>query len=191
MALGLIVLAVLAAGHRLGPPAPQTMSVEPVKARAVARAAGDVTALAGVPNSVPQPKLKLNVLKVADSSRAPKMARKATLNLIVTDVGRAISRVEALARAFDGDVTRLDDQRPSSPDERHEANLRLVVPAQRFDMLSARLAKLGGVRSQSVSADDVADQLVDGSPILERPSTAARSAARYWSPGSCYRTHKH
>ncbi len=166
MALGLIVLGVLAAGPRLGPPAPQTTSVEAVKARAIARPAGDLTALAGAPNSVAQPKLKLNVLKVAASSRAPKMARKATLNLIVTDVGGAISSVEALARAFDGDVTRLDDQRPASPDERHEANLTLVVPAQRFDMLSERLANLGGVRSQSAWADDVADQLVDGEARL-------------------------
>jgi hypothetical protein len=134
--------------------------------------ASDATEAA--PLGVAQPELKLNAPKAASAetkrsvavtrtgrTHERKMARKASLSLIVGDVGRTISNVESLARALDGDVTKLDDQRPASANERHEANLTLIVPADRFDAALARLGRFGGLRSQSVAAEDVGDQIVD------------------------------
>jgi hypothetical protein len=182
-AAGLIVLLVLAIAPRLAerPPVLESLSVAKVSRMSlpVNDALGPASEAAPAPA---QPKLKLNTPKGINaqvgsitnaqavngvvsarhlSRQGRQMARKATLNLIVGDVGRAIASLESLSRALDGDVTKLNDERPATPNEHREANLTLVVPSDRFDGALARVAKIGGVRSQSVTAEDVGDQIVD------------------------------
>jgi Domain of unknown function (DUF4349) len=167
-AAGLVALVALAIGPRLDARQPVSESLPPAT----------VVAIAAAPAA--QPKLKLNVPKTVsaqftqsaavttDGTRrhGRQLARKASLSLIVADVARAIASVESLARALDGDVTKLDDEQPATRNERHEANLTLVVPSDRFDSALARAAKIGGVRSQNVTAEDVGDQIVDGQARL-------------------------
>jgi hypothetical protein len=162
-ATGLVAFVVLAIGPRLDARQPVSESLPAARVAAIAAAPGA------------QPKLKLNVPKAisaqltqsaagtTDGARrhGRQLARNASLSLIVTDVGRAIASVGSLARALDGDVTKLDDEQPATRNERHEANLTLVVPSDRFDSALARAAKIGGVRSQNVTAEDVGDQIVD------------------------------
>ncbi len=130
---------------------------------------------------LPPPKLKLNVQSTFKGESAGiqpasgtqrhvlgdrQLARKASLNLIVNDVDRALTDLNAIVRGLGGDVTKLDDQRPASGDQQHTADATIIVPAGRLDGALGRLTRLGGVRSEAVSAEDVTDQLVDGAARL-------------------------
>jgi len=179
-ALGLVViLGVAVAPRNASYLAPSTVAA--LKFAPLSTAATDAFAPPPEPAGAPaQPKLKLNVPKseVASAAsgltiarhRSPahvrQMARKASLSIIVGDVGRAVSNLTVISRALDGDVTKLSDQRPASSDEHREANLTLVVPSGQFDSALARIAAIGGVRSQDVAAEDVGDQIVDDTARL-------------------------
>ena len=178
-AIAVVVVLALAIGPRFDGFRPSFKDAPALTVAAIRVSARDEAALGGQSEAIAagpaQPKLKLNLPKAASAQltqnatgttdgahgHGRQMARKATLNLIVRDVGRAIASVESLARALGGDVTKLDDERPATPNERHEANLTLVVPSDRFDGALARLSNVGGIRSQNVSAEDVGDQIVD------------------------------
>jgi hypothetical protein len=165
-ALGLVVVLALAIGPHLGAAPTARWNGAPgeplLVGVALPPAPADQANLSGAPKG-----MVAEVAKSATSasrsrrSHGRQLARKGSLSLIVGDVGRAIASVESLARALDGDVTKLDDERPARSDERHEANLTLVVPSDRFDGALSRLSNVGGIRSQNVSAEDVGDQIVD------------------------------
>jgi hypothetical protein len=179
-AIALVVVLALAIGPRFDGSGPAFKDVAALRVASMRVSARDKAGLGGTPEAIAgapgaQPKLQLNAPESASAQltqnargttdgahrHGRQLARKASLSLLVGDVGRAIASVESLARALDGDVTKLDDERPATSDERHEANLTLVVPSDRFDGALARLSNVGGIRSQNVSAEDVGDQIVD------------------------------
>jgi hypothetical protein len=90
-----------------------------------------------------------------------KLTRNGTLALLVPNIERSLAAVRAVADAENGALTNLDDEHPGNGDAGRNASLELSVPADRFERTMDRLASLGGVRSRSVSAEDVTDQLVD------------------------------
>ncbi len=98
--------------------------------------------------------------------RHGELARSATLSLLVTDVGRALTAVRTLAAAEAGDVTALSDQRPDSERDGHSVDITIAVPSDRFDIALDRLAALGGVRARTVAAENLGDQLVDDAARL-------------------------
>ncbi len=122
----------------------------------------DGTPVGGL-EAAPAPALKVNAAHGAASApaRARQMERSAEITLIVPDIDRALGAVGSLARAAGGDVTKLDDERPENPRDRRTADVSLIVPQDRFASSLARIAQFGGVRSRTVSAQDVGDQLVD------------------------------
>jgi hypothetical protein len=167
-AAGLVVLLALAVGPRLSAPnfaqgVAQKVSVQSANGAPLAGHAGDALAA---------PSLKLNAPKTGQQTeiqttpkrsnpRHRQIARTASLSLIAGDVDRTIAALTALVHQVDGDVVKLDNERPADSSDQHTADATIIVPADRFESTLARIAKLGGVRSQKVSAEDVGDQIVD------------------------------
>jgi hypothetical protein len=94
------------------------------------------------------------------------IARKASVSLIVADVEHALAALSALTRTSGGDIVKLDDERPASPNEQHAADATAIVPQERLDSILKQIVRLGDLRSQTISADDVTDQLVDNEARL-------------------------
>jgi hypothetical protein len=94
------------------------------------------------------------------------LIRTASMSLKVADVGRSLAAVTQLTDIELGDVVSLNDQIPASASDAHTASIEIRVPVTRFDATLSKLALLGNVRAQSVSAQDVSDQIVDGSARL-------------------------
>jgi len=118
-------------------------------------------ATAGHEQGVPSPQDA-----AAAAVRRGELARRATLSLLVSDVGRALGAVRALAGAEAGDVTALSDERPDSARDGHSADITIAIPSDRFDVTLDRLTAFGGVRARTVTAEDVGDQLVDDAARL-------------------------
>ncbi|HTJ26804.1 MAG TPA: DUF4349 domain-containing protein [Candidatus Limnocylindria bacterium] len=119
---------------------------------------------------LPQTKIKINTIKEPTPAaaaapttveRQQRLAKRAELEIVVTSVEPALHRTQEIARAADGAVTALTDARPATPGALPGADLTIVVPAQRLDETLDRLARLGTVRNRSVTAEDVADTIVD------------------------------
>lgn len=81
--------------------------------------------------------------------------------MLVSDVERALTDARTVAAAEAGHVTALDDQRPALPSDGRAATITLAVPEDRFDTAMEQLTALGGIRSRSVTAQDVGDRIVD------------------------------
>jgi hypothetical protein len=171
-AAGLVVLLLLAAGSRFS--TPQDLRIEPVGVANVlaGHVADGSSAAEQAPVDAAAPVLKLNAPKTARQSESPattkrassrrrQIARTASLSLIATDVDRTLAALTALVHQVDGDVVKLDNERPEDSSDQHTADATIVVPADRFESTLARIAKLGGVRSQKVGAEDLGDQIVD------------------------------
>jgi hypothetical protein len=101
-----------------------------------------------------------------NAAQPRKLARTAAIGLIVPDVARALAMLATIVRTSGGDVVKLDDERPATPADRHTAEVTLTVPQRRFDSTLAAVARLGGVRSQTVAAEDLGDHIVDSSARL-------------------------
>jgi Domain of unknown function (DUF4349) len=94
------------------------------------------------------------------------LIRTASVRLEVADVEKALKTAAALTDEQLGDVIGLDDDSPTSPVAAHTATMEIRVPQYRFDQTLDALGALGKVRSRSVSAQDVSDQIVDASARL-------------------------
>jgi hypothetical protein len=117
--------------------------------------------------TLPQAKLKIETRKSAAAGaqttveRQQRLAKRAELVLVVADVERAVRDAQAIAREAEGGTSALTDARPTTPGTLPAADLTLLVPAQRLDATIDRLARLGTVRNRTVTAEDVAETLVD------------------------------
>lgn len=89
------------------------------------------------------------------------IARKAFVSLIVPDVEHALAALSTLTHRAGGDITKLDDEQPSSANEQHAADATAIVPQRELDSVLKQITQLGGLRSETVSAEDLTDQLVD------------------------------
>lgn len=131
--------------------APQETSTQPHSALEAGDAAPTAqtlekdAALAGDP--APRPQLQL--------------IKRAELDLEVEDVEAAIKSASQVVKAQQGDILQLEDSIPTTATQRHRASMELRVPQTRLDQTLEQLAALGTVQSQSVSAEDVSNQLVD------------------------------
>lgn len=91
----------------------------------------------------------------------PQLVKSGTLTLTVDSVGQAIEKVTAVARQQQGDLLGLQDQLPDAPGSRHTALLQIRVPQQNLEATIKELTQIGIVQQQSISAEDVSNQLVD------------------------------
>lgn len=91
----------------------------------------------------------------------PQLIKKAELTLVVKSMPDSIKSVTTIAQQQQGDLLSFHDQKPSNASDRHSASMQLRVPQERLDATLKALAQLGIVQSQSLTAEDVSDQLVD------------------------------
>lgn len=99
---------------------------------------------------------------VADVPQSsPQLVKRAEMALEVDDMETAIQQAMAIARSTGGDVLNLQNQTPPSETATHTAFLELRIPQAQLNEALNRLADVGAVKRQSMSAEDVSTQLVD------------------------------
>lgn len=91
----------------------------------------------------------------------PQMVKTADLALVVDSVKETIDAATAIAQQQQGDVLNLQNQIPQGEVSRHTAMLQMRVPQQRLQDTLDALSDLGTVQRQSITAEDVSNQLVD------------------------------
>ena len=101
------------------------------------------------------------------SVRGPsQLIRTANLNIEVTDVSKTLRTATSITEGQLGDVIGLNDETPSSDNAVHTGTMSIRVPQYRFEQTLDALGALGKVKSKSVNAQDVSDQLVDAQARL-------------------------
>lgn len=96
----------------------------------------------------------------------PQLIRKATLTLVVNSLNKSIQEVFAIAKQHQGDLLGLEDQKPPNNSTRHTVSIQIRVPQTQLDTTLDKLTTLGNVQSRTITAEDVADQLVDNQARL-------------------------
>ncbi len=91
----------------------------------------------------------------------PQLIKKASLTLIVDSVDKSVRDVSAIIQKQQGDLIGLEDRKPEDNNSRHTASMQLRVPQERLESILEELTKLGTVKSRSITAEDVGQQLVD------------------------------
>lgn len=91
----------------------------------------------------------------------PQLVKTAALSLTLTSLERGVAAIETIVQQQQGDILQLEDQTPSSTKTHHQVSLTLRVPQSRLDATLQALKALGTVDRQSITAEDVSDQLVD------------------------------
>lgn len=91
----------------------------------------------------------------------PQLIKKAALTLVVESLDKSIPEVLAIALQQQGDLLELQDQKPLNNSDRHTASMQIRVPQNQLDITLDKLTDLGTVQSRTITAEDVADQLVD------------------------------
>jgi hypothetical protein len=151
---------------RLGSmPTPMPMSLGRVSAAYQAAVAGagpvgepiPVTAVAKARFMPPPPR----------GTRGPsQLIRTANLSIEVADVSRALRAATTITEGELGDVIGLNDETPTSENAIHTGTMSIRVPQYRFEQTLDALSGLGKVKSKSVNAQDVSDQLIDSQARL-------------------------
>lgn len=91
----------------------------------------------------------------------PQLAKSAELVLTVGSVSVSLDQVKQIAQQQQGDLLDLQDNTPTGDRTHHTASLQIRVPQTRLDAALQALKGLGTVQRQSLTAEDVSDQLVD------------------------------
>lgn len=100
-----------------------------------------------------------NASSKAPSLAAPQIAKTADLKLYVSDVDAAATKIGVLARRERGDIFSSDISRATG-------NLEVRVPVGAFDATMTSLARVGIVREQSSSAEDLTGDITDSAAKL-------------------------
>lgn len=91
----------------------------------------------------------------------PQLVKTASLSLTLASLEQGVAAIETIVQQQQGDILQLEDQTPSSTKTHHQVSLALRVPQSRLDATLQALKALGTVDRQSITAEDVSDQLVD------------------------------
>jgi hypothetical protein len=107
----------------------------------------------------------LSTAQFANGSQSPRMktqlVKTAELGLVVKSVTDGIRSVTTVIENQQGDLLGLQDSPSADAGSRHRATVQIRVPQDRLEVTLDALSRLGTVQRQSLSAEDVADQLVD------------------------------
>ncbi|WP_169612403.1 DUF4349 domain-containing protein [Nodosilinea sp. P-1105] len=90
----------------------------------------------------------------------PQLVKRASLELLLTDIDDAVEQVQATMQAAQGNLLTLQDQR-SAAGVAQQVSITLRVPQAELDATLQRLRSLGTVQQQSITAEDVSSQQVD------------------------------
>lgn len=99
-------------------------------------------------------------------SRSSRLIRTATMNIDVRNVDQAVHAASAIADGELGDIINLDYRSSAQTHSQQTASMEVRVPQYRFEHAMDALSALGSVTSRTVSAQDVADQIVDAQARL-------------------------
>lgn len=111
---------------------------------------------------------------VAADSEAPLMVRRVELEVVVEDVGAAVTRARATATGVGGYVS-SEDVRPGTPERDGYGSVVLRVPSAELDAVVTSLGELGEVQSTSSNAEDVTTEYRD---VEARIATLEAGATR-------------
>lgn len=121
---------------------------------------------AAQPVSMPVPRPKAITPRPRSARGPSQLIRTANLNIEVTDVSKTLRAATSITEGQLGDVIGLNDETPSSDNAVHTGTMSIRVPQYRFEQTLDALGALGKVKSKSVNAQDVSDQLVDAQARL-------------------------
>ncbi|NET50759.1 MAG: DUF4349 domain-containing protein [Merismopedia sp. SIO2A8] len=91
----------------------------------------------------------------------PQLIKQAEMDLTVESVEDTIAQVTVLVQRQGGDLLGLQNYTPANDAIQHTAFMELRVPQSRLEDTLSRLAELGTPERQSLTAEDVSNQLVD------------------------------
>lgn len=100
------------------------------------------------------------------SQRKPQLIKKAQLTLVVKSIEESTQVISRLIQKQNGDILGFQSQKPPDSSIRQTASLQIRVPQAQLDSTLNALTKLGTVQNQSLSAEDVTDQIVDSEARL-------------------------
>lgn len=92
--------------------------------------------------------------------RRPQLIKNATLRIELTDVDAAIANISTILRQYQGDLIELSDQ-DTAVEAPRQVWVELRVPQNNLESVLEELRALGTVQAQSITAEDVSNQLVD------------------------------
>jgi hypothetical protein len=99
-------------------------------------------------------------LPTASVASQPQLRKQVNLTVVLTDLDTAANQVQQRITQAQGNLLGLEDDR--APDGMaHQITLTLRVPQTQLDTVLADFRALGTVQQQSITAEDVSDQLVD------------------------------
>ncbi|NJO41908.1 MAG: DUF4349 domain-containing protein [Cyanobacteria bacterium RU_5_0] len=91
----------------------------------------------------------------------PQLVKTAELVLRVESVNDSIEATRGIIQQQQGDLLGLQDSTPTDDRTHHIASLQIRVPQARLESALQVLKGLGTVQQQSITAEDVSNQLVD------------------------------
>ncbi|MBW4680714.1 MAG: DUF4349 domain-containing protein [Microcoleus vaginatus WJT46-NPBG5] len=92
---------------------------------------------------------------------APQLIKNAGLTLMVKSIDKTMKEVSAIAQTQQGDILGFQNQKPQDSSMRHTASMRIRVPQNKLEATLDALTRLGTVQKQTLTAEDVSNQLVD------------------------------
>jgi hypothetical protein len=92
---------------------------------------------------------------------APKLIKKAALTLIVKSTADATKTVSTFVQEQQGYLIDFQDNRSQVENGQQRVSMQIRLPQERLDSTIAKFSQLGTVKSQSLTAEDVSEQLVD------------------------------
>ncbi|MBD2039339.1 DUF4349 domain-containing protein [Microcoleus sp. FACHB-672] len=92
---------------------------------------------------------------------APQLIKNAGLTLMVKSIDKTMKEVSAIAQTQQGDILGFQNQKPQDSSMRHTASMRIRVPQNKLEATLDALNRLGTVQKQTLTAEDVSNQLVD------------------------------
>lgn len=91
----------------------------------------------------------------------PNLIQKAALTLIVTSTDEVVSEVTSIVKQQQGYFVDLQDNRSDSRNGLQNVSMQIRIPQSKLEGILTQFAQLGTVKSQSRTAEDVSEQLVD------------------------------
>lgn len=140
-----------------------SVAIRPAMASTAAMPAAAAPAMAGAPaparaasDRIAEASVFQSTAKGSDASR---LIRTAQLDIQVTNIVRAMSLADSIARLRDAVVT--DSRSNEAPDSPRDANFVVRVPAVRFSETLMALRGIGDVRSETIGTQDVTRAYTD------------------------------
>jgi hypothetical protein len=98
--------------------------------------------------------------QTAEVLSQPQLVKQAHITMVLQDLDAAAEKAQTIIGQTQGDLLGLQDHR-SPEGVAHQISLTLRIPHQHLDEVLADIRNLGSVQQQSITVEDVSDQLVD------------------------------